>query len=190
MTISATSAVKPSELWTLFDDHYYGTIKGHLYALHKNPTGARGGERNHKAAKRIHSRSRARLGKHKIKTRTTIMFNSKQLGRQIATTRDAKFCKWLQQRCLDNGYEAELKEDPLTRMRMVVVVALMNLIALTYPRVSTTCMTRISLRPRRWWTRVTSTKEVVCVLYNTFGIIWYYTVLYNAVREDSNYTYP
>ena len=44
---------KPSKLWTLFDDHYYGAIKGRLYALHKNPTRASGGERNHKAANRV-----------------------------------------------------------------------------------------------------------------------------------------
>ena len=65
-----------SELSTLSDNHYYGAIKGRLSALHKNPTGASGGERNHKAAKRIHSRSRARLGKHKIETGTAILFNS------------------------------------------------------------------------------------------------------------------
>ena len=64
------------------------------------------------AAKRVHSRSRARLGKHKIETGTAIMFNSKQLDCQIATMRDTKLCKWLQQLCLDSGYEAELEEDP------------------------------------------------------------------------------
>jgi hypothetical protein len=86
---------KLSELWTLSDDHYYGAINGRLSTLHKNPTGASGGERNHKAAKRVHSRSRARLGKHKIETETAILFNSKQLNRQIASTRDTKFYKWL-----------------------------------------------------------------------------------------------
>ena len=65
----------PYELWTL--SYYYDAIKGRLYALHKNPTRASGGECNHKAAKGIHSRSRARLGKHKIKTGTAILFNSK-----------------------------------------------------------------------------------------------------------------
>ena len=104
---------KPSELWTLSDDHYYGAIKGRLSALHKNPTGASGGERNHKAAKRVHNRSRARLGKHKIETGTAILFNSKQLDRQIATTRDTKFCKWMQQLCPDSGFEAKLEEDPV-----------------------------------------------------------------------------
>ena len=50
---------------------------------------------------------------HKIETGTAIMFNSKQLDRQIAITRDTKFCKWLQQLCPDSGYEAELEEDPV-----------------------------------------------------------------------------
>ena len=102
---------KLSKLWTLSDDHYYGTIKGRLYTLHKNSTGASGGEHNHKAANRIHRRSRARLGKHKIKTGTAVLFNLEQLDRQIATTRDTKFCKWLQQLCPDSVYEAELEED-------------------------------------------------------------------------------
>ena len=106
-------AFKPSELWTLSYDHYYGAIKGRLSALHKNPTRASEGERNHKATKRIHNCSRARLGKHKIKTGTAILFNSKQLDRQIATTKDTKFCKWLQQLCLDSGFEAKLEEDPV-----------------------------------------------------------------------------
>ena len=26
------------------------------------------------------------------------------------------------------------------------------------------------------------------MLDNTFGIIWYYTVLYSSIRENSNYT--
>ena len=70
----------PSGLWTFSDDHYYDAIKGHLSALHNNPTGANMGEHNHKVAKRIHSQSRVRLGKHKIETGTAILFNSKQLN--------------------------------------------------------------------------------------------------------------
>ena len=41
------------------------------------------------------------------------MFNLKQLDCQIATTRNTKFCKWLQQLCPDSGYEVELDEDPV-----------------------------------------------------------------------------
>ena len=54
-----------------------------------------------------------------------------------------------------------LTRTPSTRTRMVLVVALMNLIALTYPKASTTCMPRIYSRLRTWWTRVTTTNEVV-----------------------------
>ena len=53
------------------------------------------------------------MGKHKIENGTAVLFNLKQLNRQIATTRDTKFCKWLQQLCPDNGFEAELEEDPV-----------------------------------------------------------------------------
>ena len=41
------------------------------------------------------------------------MFNLKRLGCQIATTRDTKFCKWLQHLCPDIEYEVELEEDPV-----------------------------------------------------------------------------
>ena len=76
-----------------------------------HPTGASGGECNHKAAKRVPSPSRARLAQHKIETGTAIPFNSKQLDCQIATTRNRKFCKWLHQLCPDTGDEGELEEN-------------------------------------------------------------------------------
>ena len=53
------------------------------------------------------------MGKHKIETVTAILFNSKQLDRQIATTRDTKCFKWLQQLYPESGYEVELEEDPV-----------------------------------------------------------------------------
>ena len=48
------------------------------------------------------------------KMETAILFNSEQLDHQIATTRDTKFCKWMQQLCPNSGYEAELEEDPVS----------------------------------------------------------------------------
>ena len=62
-----------------------------------------------------HSRSQARLGKHKIEIGTAILFNSKQLEAQIARTRDTKLCKWQQKLCPDSSYEAELEEGPRRR---------------------------------------------------------------------------
>ena len=40
----------------------------------------------------------------------------------------------------------------------------------------------------KWVPRIPLPNEVVLVLYKAFGIIWYYTVLYSSVRDDSNYT--
>lgn len=63
-TFAATSSLfddfedtmmKPSELWTLCDDSDYSHIKHLLSAVHRNPAGASGGERNHKSAKHVHS---------------------------------------------------------------------------------------------------------------------------------------
>jgi hypothetical protein len=87
--------MKPSQLWALWDDSCYGSIKHLLSAVHQNPAGASGGERNHKSAKHVHSRLRARLGQAKIETGTAILFNAKQLQRQMSVTRDTRFCKWL-----------------------------------------------------------------------------------------------
>ncbi len=103
----------PSELWTLCDESCYGSIKGPLSALHKNPAEASGGERNHKAGKHVHSHSRAQLGQTKIETGTAILFNTKQLDRRITPTWDTKFCKWLQQLSANNRDDAE--EEPLDK---------------------------------------------------------------------------
>ena len=77
------------------DDSCYGAIKDVLSEVHQNPAGASGGERNHKSAKHVHSRLRSRLGQAKVETGTAILFNAKQLHRQMAVTRDNRFCKWL-----------------------------------------------------------------------------------------------
>ena len=70
--------MKPSELWTLCDDLEYSAIKHPLSAVHRNPAGASGGERNHKSAKQVHSRLRARLCAAKVETGTAIHFNAKK----------------------------------------------------------------------------------------------------------------
>ncbi|CAK9237534.1 unnamed protein product [Sphagnum troendelagicum] len=86
---------KPSELWSLCDDSSYGSLKGPLSAVHCNPAGAAGGERNHKAAKRVHCRTRSRMGTNKVETGIAILFNAKQLDRRLPSTRDTPFCHWL-----------------------------------------------------------------------------------------------
>ena len=180
----------PSELWTLYEDHYYGAIKGRLSALHKNPTRAsqvsaitRWPNAFIVAHELSWASTRSRPGPPLCSIQNNSIVESLQLGIQT-------YASGCSNCALIADMNFNLKRTPSTRMRMVVLVALMKLIALTYPSASTTCMTRISLRPRRWWTRVTSMNEVVWVLYNTFGIIQYYMVLYSAIRKDSNYTNP
>jgi hypothetical protein len=87
--------LKSSELWFLSYNTLYGLLKGPLSAVHCNPAGVAGGEHNHKAAKRVHCRTRSRLGRNKIKTGTAILFNAKQLGRRLSSTRDTPLCHWL-----------------------------------------------------------------------------------------------
>ena len=120
------------ELWTLFEDRYYGAMTGCLFAFHKNPTGASGGERNHKvgkrlhsgsgaqwgnhkAAKLVHSGSRTLSGNHKFETGTAISFDLNLFDHQIATTRAPKFCKWLRQHGPESGCEGEVEEGILNK---------------------------------------------------------------------------
>ncbi|RHY28102.1 hypothetical protein DYB32_006256 [Aphanomyces invadans] len=91
------TSIKPSVLWTVCDESSYGSLSGPLSALHQNPTGASGGERNHKATRRVHTKNRARMGHSKIESGTAILFNSGQLVRRLTPTRNTKFCTWLQQ---------------------------------------------------------------------------------------------
>lgn len=88
------------------------TMSSKIVSLHctKNPTRTNGNERNHKGTKRFHNHSQAQLSKYKIETGTAILFNSKELDRQISTTRNTKICIWLHQLCLKSGFGAQLEE--------------------------------------------------------------------------------
>jgi hypothetical protein len=85
---------KPHILWSLAEDDLYSDLKRPLVAIHQNPAGA-SGERNHKVGKRVHCRTRIRLGQQKIEAGTAIAFNGKQLDRRIGITRDEPFTNWL-----------------------------------------------------------------------------------------------
>ena len=100
------------------DDSDNSSIKDLLSAVHRNPAGSSGRERNHKSAKHVHSRLRARLGAAKVETGTAIHFNAKQLLRKMdTTTRSSRFCKWLQQ----NGSPfLAAAEDNLARQNTMV----------------------------------------------------------------------
>ncbi len=63
--------------------------------MHKNLIGASAGERNHKSAKRVHSRNRARLGASKVEIGIAIVFNAKQLQQRHSVMRNGQFLRWL-----------------------------------------------------------------------------------------------
>jgi hypothetical protein len=103
---------KPEDLWALADDSTYPNMKNLLLAMHKNPTGTSAGERNHKSAKRVHSRNRARMGASKVEIGTTIVFNAKQLQRRQSVMRNGRFLRWLSKiGTTENDLQAFDKED-------------------------------------------------------------------------------
>jgi hypothetical protein len=65
----------PQHMWALADNSVYSHLKKLLLAIHKMPTGASAGERNHKSANRIHSRNRSRLAASKVEAGMAIVFN-------------------------------------------------------------------------------------------------------------------
>ncbi len=103
---------KPQDLWALADDSTYPNMKNLLSSMHKNPTGASAGERNHKLAKRVHSRNRARLGASKVEIGTAIVFNAKQLQRRQNVMRNGRFLRWLSKiGTIENDLQAFDEED-------------------------------------------------------------------------------
>ncbi|CAK9277498.1 unnamed protein product [Sphagnum jensenii] len=82
-------------MWALADDSVYSHLKKPLLAIHKMPTGASAGERNHKSANRVHSRNRSRLVAGKVEAGTTIVFNAQQLTRRASVGRNGPFVRWL-----------------------------------------------------------------------------------------------
>jgi hypothetical protein len=88
-------AQKPHILWGLADETIYSELKGPLMAIHQNPTGASGGERNHKAGKRVHSRKRSRMRSHVVESGTAILFNGRQIDRRLNLMRDNSVPAWI-----------------------------------------------------------------------------------------------
>jgi hypothetical protein len=64
----------PQHMWALADDSMNSHLRKPLLAIHKMPTGAIVGERNHKSTNRVHSRNRSRLAAGKVEAGTAIIF--------------------------------------------------------------------------------------------------------------------
>jgi hypothetical protein len=103
---------KLQDLWALADNLTYPNMKNLLSAMHKNPTGVSAGKHNHKSAKHVHNRNRARLGASKVEIGTAIVFNAKQLQRQRSVMRNGRFLRWLSKiGTTENNLQAFDEED-------------------------------------------------------------------------------
>ncbi|CAM6018776.1 unnamed protein product [Sphagnum balticum] len=103
---------KPQDLWALADDLTYLNMKNLLSTMHKNPTGASAGERNHKSAKRVHSHNWARLGANKVEIGIIIVFNAKQLQQRQSIMCNGRFLRWLSKiGTTENDLQAFNEED-------------------------------------------------------------------------------
>ena len=69
-------------------ENEYPDLAAALIRIHSLPSGATGGERNHKSGKRVHCKSRVRMSQQKVEAQTAICFNGAQLERAEFTTRD------------------------------------------------------------------------------------------------------
>jgi len=95
----------------LADNSVYSHLKKPLLAIHKMPTGASAGERNHKSANRVHSRNRSRLAAGKVEAGTTIVFNAQQLTRHASVGRNGPFVRWLKKFGADAAHAARINEE-------------------------------------------------------------------------------
>ncbi len=101
----------PQHMWALADDSVYSHLKKSLLAIHKMPTGASAGERNHKSANRVHSRNRSRLAASKVEAGTAIVFNAQQLTRRASVGRNSLFVRWLKKLGADATHATRINEE-------------------------------------------------------------------------------
>ncbi|XXQ38669.1 Uncharacterized protein PBTT_09146 [Plasmodiophora brassicae] len=78
---------RPALIWAQIDDNHLSTLASLLVKIHNLVTNAAGGERNHKAAKRVHSATRASLQGASVMKQTAVAFNAKPLLKEISMTR-------------------------------------------------------------------------------------------------------
>ncbi len=101
----------PQHMWALADDSVYSHLKKPLLAIHKMPTGASAGERNHKSANRVYSCNRSRLATGKVEAGTAIVFNAQQLTRRASVGRNGPFVRWLRKLGVDAADAAWIDEE-------------------------------------------------------------------------------
>jgi hypothetical protein len=83
--------LKPHLIWGQVDDPDMFDLAKVLVQVHCNPTGAVGGERNHKTNNRVRTKQRVRLGRGKCEKQVAIAYNSAQLERVMGKKRQDPF---------------------------------------------------------------------------------------------------
>lgn len=101
---------KPALIWaTMADDVNLDSLAPFLVKVHTNPTGAVGGERNHKTNNRVRSKQRVRLSGSSCEKQVSVTYNSAQLKRVLAKKRDCAFVKTLA--AIASGDVPEVEEE-------------------------------------------------------------------------------
>ncbi|CAK9873563.1 unnamed protein product [Sphagnum jensenii] len=98
-------------MWALANDSVYSHLKKLLLAIHKMPTGASAGERNHKSANRVHSHNQSRLAACKVEASTAIIFNAQQLTQCTSVECNGLFVRWLKKLDADAADVAWIDEE-------------------------------------------------------------------------------
>jgi len=75
--------LKPALIWSQVDDPDLADLAKVLVQVHSNPSGAVGGERNHKTNNRVRNKQRVRLGEENCQRQVAIAYNSAQLERTL-----------------------------------------------------------------------------------------------------------
>ncbi|CAK9203902.1 unnamed protein product [Sphagnum troendelagicum] len=101
----------PQHMWALADDSVCSHLKKPLLAIHKMPTGANDGERNHKSANRVHSCNWSRLAAGKVEAGMAIVFNAQQLTRRASVGRNSSFVQWLKKLGADAAHATRINEE-------------------------------------------------------------------------------
>jgi hypothetical protein len=76
---------------TVAGDENFDVMAMFLAKVHNNPSGAVGGERNHKSNNRVRSKLRVRLRRDKCEKQVSVSYNAAQLSRTIGKTRLGDF---------------------------------------------------------------------------------------------------
>eukprot|EP00474_Spongospora_subterranea_P011401 CRZ11859.1 hypothetical protein [Spongospora subterranea] len=87
--------LKPALIWSQVDDRDMIDLAKILVRIHSNPSGAVGGERNHKTNNRVRSKQRIWLGTESCQRQVAVAFNSLQLERVVGKRRVDPFVTYL-----------------------------------------------------------------------------------------------